>query len=96
MKSAGKTSGSWFVYMLRCGDGSLYTGITTDPGRRLAEHQSGKGARYTRSRLPVSMVWCEPCASRSEAAQREYRIKQLRPEQKQAMCVAVNTEEEMI
>ncbi len=68
----------WYVYMLRCADGTLYTGITTDLARRVQEHNAGKaGARYTRSRRPVALVYSETVANRSEASQREYAIKQL-------------------
>ncbi|MCP5055879.1 MAG: GIY-YIG nuclease family protein [bacterium] len=65
----------WWVYILRCGDGSLYTGITNNLTRRLETHQQGKGARYTRGRLPVKMVYREACAGRSEASKREAEIK---------------------
>ncbi len=68
---------SWFVYILRCADDTLYTGITTDCQRRLAIHNKGKGARYTRVRLPVSMVYAEPAPCRSSASKREWAIKQL-------------------
>jgi putative endonuclease len=67
----------WCVYMLRCGDGSLYTGITTDVRRRLAAHDAGVGSRYTRSRLPVRLVYLEHRASRSAALRREAAIKRL-------------------
>ncbi|MBW2397461.1 MAG: GIY-YIG nuclease family protein [Deltaproteobacteria bacterium] len=67
----------WWVYILRCGDGSLYTGITNDLTRRLETHQQGKGARYTRGRLPVKMVYREACSGRSEASKREVEIKRL-------------------
>lgn len=67
----------WFVYMLRCGDGSLYTGSTTDVTRRLREHQSGTGAKYTRSRPPVALVYTEPAADRAAAQRREAAIKRL-------------------
>lgn len=67
----------WFVYMLRCGDGSLYTGITTDVARRLSMHRSGKGAKYTRSHLPVELVYSEVCESHSAALKRELTIKAL-------------------
>lgn len=50
---------SWWVYLLRCGDGTLYTGITDDLDRRLAAHNAGRGAKYTRSRRPVTLVWRE-------------------------------------
>lgn len=70
---------NWFVYMLRCADDSLYTGITTDLERRLDEHNhcEQKGARYTRARRPVALAYAEPCDSRSEASQREYLLKRL-------------------
>jgi len=71
----------WCVYMLRCGDGSLYTGATNDLERRLRVHGTGRGAAYTRSRLPVRLVYAEPAADRSAALRREWALKQLtRPE----------------
>ncbi|MEW6500340.1 MAG: GIY-YIG nuclease family protein [Thermodesulfobacteriota bacterium] len=77
---------AWFVYILRCRDGSLYTGITTDLARRLAEHNAGRaGARYTRSRRPVTLAYAEPAASRSAAARREFELKQLPPAAKRAL-----------
>jgi putative endonuclease len=66
-----------YVYLLRCADGSLYCGWTTDPERRERQHQAGTASRYTRRRRPVRMVWTMPCADRSEALREEYRIKQL-------------------
>lgn len=77
---------NWFVYIVRCQDKTLYTGITTDPGKRLAAHNSPKnGAKYTRSRQPVSMVYIEEHESRSTASKREYAIKQLSAAQKKAL-----------
>ena len=67
----------WFVYLLRCGDGTLYTGYTDDVERRLAVHQSGKGAKYTRSRLPVTLVYREELPDKSAALRREAAIKKL-------------------
>ncbi len=68
----------WTVYILRCRDGSLYTGITTDPERRLAEHNSDRGAaRYTRARRPVQMIYTEPAKDRAAASRREAAIKRL-------------------
>lgn len=67
----------WFVYLLRCGDGSLYCGITDDVSRRLEVHRSGKGAKYTRGRGPLELVYTEECVSYSAALRREYAIKQL-------------------
>ncbi len=69
--------GNWCVYMLRCNDGSLYTGCTNDLAARLKTHNQGKGAKYTRVRLPCDLVYQEACRNRSEAASREYAIKQL-------------------
>lgn len=70
---------SWHVYVLRCADGTLYTGITTDVERRIDEHNEGgpKAARYTRARRPVALVHREPCADRSEASRREAELKRL-------------------
>ena len=67
----------WLVYILQCGDGTLYTGITDDLPRRLEMHRAGKGAKYTRGRTPLTLVYQEIAASYSEALKREYRIKQL-------------------
>lgn len=67
----------YLVYILRCGDGSLYTGITNDLPRRLAAHSSGRGAKYTRSRLPVALVWREEQPDKSAALRRERQIKAL-------------------
>jgi len=68
----------WFVYILRCSDDSLYTGVTTNLSRRVNEHNnSKKGAKYTRTRQPVQLVWSAECGSRSEAMKREASIKKL-------------------
>ena len=67
----------WLVYILRCGDGSLYTGITDDLPHRLEMHRAGKGAKYTRGRGPLTLVYREDLPSCSDALKREYRIKQL-------------------
>ena len=74
-----------WVYMLRCGDGSLYTGWTKDLVRRVRSHAAGKGAKYTRSRLPVALVYRERCADRSEAMRRECELKRLSRAQKLAL-----------
>ncbi len=68
---------SWTVYILECGDGSLYTGVTTNLQRRFAEHEVGKGARYTRGRGPLRVAHTETCENRSEALKRECEIKAL-------------------
>ena len=74
-----------FVYVLQCTDGSLYTGYTTDVERRVAEHNAGEGAKYTRGRTPVELVHVEEFESKSAAMSREYEIKQLRRDQKMAL-----------
>jgi len=66
-----------YVYVLECADGSLYTGYTTDVERRVAEHDDGEGAKYTRGRMPVQLVHVESFDSKSAAMSREYEIKQL-------------------
>lgn len=79
----------WYVYILQCADDTLYTGITTDPERRLQEHNSDNrsAARYTRVRRPVRLVYQEDCADRAEASRREYEIKQLNRKAKQQLIV---------
>ena len=67
----------YLIYILRCGDGTLYTGCTNDLPRRLRAHQSGRGAKYTRSHGPVEVVYREACADRSAALRREAAIKRL-------------------
>jgi putative endonuclease len=78
---------SWFVYMVRCADGTLYTGITTDPARRLTEHNgTGKtGAKYTKVRRPVTLVYQKRCVDRSSAASAEAALKKLTRPQKLAL-----------
>jgi uncharacterized protein (TIGR02453 family) len=75
----------WFVYVARCGDGSLYTGVTTDPAARERAHNAGRGAAYTRSRPPVTLVRLEPAAGRGAALRRELAIKRLTRKEKEAM-----------
>jgi putative endonuclease len=78
-----KDSDIWYVYMVRCSDGTLYTGIAKDLEKRIEAHNSGKnGARYTRTRRPVKLVFAEKAGSRSAAARLEYRIKKLPLEMK--------------
>ena len=72
----------WFLYVIECVDGSLYTGITTDPAARFAAHAAGKGARYMRSHPPVRLVLTEPHPDRSSASRAEYAFKQLSAAQK--------------
>ena len=73
---------AWYVYLLECSDGTLYCGVTPKLDSRIAKHNSGKGAKYTRSRLPVKMVYNEKCADRSEALKREAQIKKMKRSQK--------------
>jgi putative endonuclease len=88
MKAAHEGSEPWIVYMVRCADGTLYTGITTDVVRRVAEHngEGRLGARYTRSRRPVTLAYVEPACNRAAAARRETVIKQLDRAGKLALC----------
>jgi len=76
------------VYLLRCNDGSLYTGITNDLPRRLASHRSGKASAYTRSRLPVTLAYHEAAGNRGSALRREAAIKRLSRAEKIALCSA--------
>jgi putative endonuclease len=76
------------VYVLRCRDGTLYTGVTTDPARRLAQHNAGTASKYTRSRRPVAMVYREPAASHGAALRREIAIKRLSRSQKDALVAS--------
>ena len=73
----------WFVYIVECSDGTLYTGISTDVDKRIAKHNSGKGAKYTRTRTPVVLKDSKEYENRSLASKEEYRIKQLSKQQKQ-------------
>lgn len=77
-----------FVYMVRCTDGTLYTGWSTDPAARLRAHQSGKGARYTRAKGAAALAYVEKCADRRAAMRREYALKQLPKAQKELLCRA--------
>ena len=74
-----------YVYVLRCGDDTLYTGYTTDVRRRLEAHAAGRGAKYTRGRTPVELVHVEPFDSRSTATRREHEIKQLSTRDKRSL-----------
>ena len=75
----------WFVYVLRCSGGTLYTGITNDLERRLRAHREGRGARYTRGRLPLELVYREAATSRGSATRREREIKRLGRREKLAL-----------
>lgn len=77
---------SYFFYLARCSDGSLYAGSCLDPKAREAKHNAGTGAKYTRSRLPIRFVHTEQFASRAEAERREREVKKLPKEQKELLC----------
>ena len=76
---------SWVCYLLRCADDTLYCGISNDMEKRLAAHNAGEGAKYTRGRIPVSVVYRESCADKSAALKREIQIKRLSRSAKQAL-----------
>ena len=80
-----KMENTWYLYILRCKDGTLYTGITTDVEKRFQTHQIGKGAKYTRGRAPLQLVYREECGSHSDALKRECAVKQLPREEKQKL-----------
>lgn len=84
--------GPWFVYLVECVDGSIYTGITTDVMRRYAAHCAGKGARYTRARPPLRLLAASPWPDRAAALREEYRIKQLSPAEKRAFARSKNAD----
>jgi putative endonuclease len=81
-------SSTYYVYIAECADGTLYTGYTTDVESRVKTHNDGKGAKYTRSRLPVKIVYTEEYRSKSEAIRREIAIKRLRREKKIALITS--------
>ena len=80
---------AWFLYLLECRDGSIYTGIATDVERRYALHLAGRGARYTRSRPPRRLLACFGFADRSTASRAEYAVKQLTPERKRVVGTGI-------
>ena len=79
------TNKPWMLYILRCGDGTLYTGITTDVEARLEAHRSGKGAKYTRGRGPLELVYREQCEDHSHALKRELAVKSMTKEEKKKL-----------
>ena len=80
----------WFIYILRCNDDTLYTGITTDIARRLTQHNAGSGAKYTAARRPCVLVYQETAEDRSTASKREAEIKKLSREEKTMLCASVS------
>jgi predicted GIY-YIG superfamily endonuclease len=81
-KTRRKKTAVWLLYVLKCRDNTLYTGITIDVSRRVQQHNCGTASRYTRSRLPVRLLFSEPCRSRSQALKKEYAMKRLSREKK--------------
>ena len=77
---------TWWVYLIRCGDGTLYCGIAKDAAARFAQHAAGKGAKYTRGRGPLELVYTEACAGSSEALRREQAIKGMSRARKLALA----------
>jgi len=75
----------WYVYILRCADQSLYTGVATDLAARVGKHNDGKGAKYTRGRRPVKLVYHEPAANRGAALRREHAIKRMKTVEKRRL-----------
>jgi len=86
-----RPNGNHFVYVLECADGTFYTGYTTDPGRRVREHDAGEGAKYTRGRTPVELRHVERFDSRSAAMSREHEIKRLPRAEKERLVEASGT-----
>lgn len=76
---------TWYLYILRCKDGTYYTGITTDVEKRLEAHRSGKGAKYTRGRCPLELVYREVCENHSHALKREVEVKKLKKPEKEVL-----------
>ncbi len=88
MKDAQEPAARWFLYVIECEDGSLYTGIAIDPHARYAAHAAGKGARYTRSHPPRRLLLTLAFADRSSALKAEYRVKRLRAEDKRRFVLS--------
>ena len=80
----------WYVYLLECADGTLYTGISVDPERRLRQHNAGRGARYTRTRRPVRLLGSVAVCGRGEALRLEKRVKRCHPRRKRAFFAKEN------
>jgi putative endonuclease len=88
---------SFSLYILRCADDSLYTGITTDVERRVSEHESGRrGARYLRGKGPLEIVFCHAVGDRARASQLEYRVKQLSRSRKEALIAGHDRLEDLL
>jgi putative endonuclease len=89
-------SAPWFLYLLECADGSVYTGIATDVAARFAQHANGTGARYTRSRKPVQVLASFQLADRASASRAEYWVKRLTPKEKRALAAGGRTLESVL
>lgn len=87
--------GSWQLYILRCRDGTLYTGIAVDAEKRLRQHRSGKGAKYTRGRGPLEMVYLEQCENHPQALRRELEVKKLTRAEKEALIASKCTQKDL-
>jgi predicted GIY-YIG superfamily endonuclease len=87
---------AWYVYILRCGDDTLYTGITDDVQRRLKAHRAGRGAKYTRGRGPLELVYQEEQPDKSSALRRELAVKKLTRAEKLALCGETEREKEYL
>jgi predicted GIY-YIG superfamily endonuclease len=83
-----KKSEPWFLYILRCGDGTLYTGIAKNIVKRFKSHSAGRGARYTRTRLPLELTYQERCRNRTQALVREYAVKHYSKKKKESLIQA--------
>lgn len=88
MSSNTSAEGDWFVYIARCADGTLYTGIAKNAAARIDEHNAGRGAKYTRTRLPVALVYAETVQGRGPALRREHEIKRLSAADKRALVAS--------
>ncbi len=86
----------WFLYLLECADGSVYTGIAVDVAARFAQHVNGTGARYTRSRKPVQVLASFELADRASASRAEYRVKRLTPRDKRALAAGMLALEDVL
>lgn len=82
VKTKKNTGGRWYLYVLQCGDNTLYTGVTNDLPRRIQQHNNGTASCYTRSRLPVALAYQERCRSKSSALKKEYALKQFSRKEK--------------
>ena len=90
MVSISQPAMAWVCYLLQCADGTLYCGITNDLDKRLAAHNAGEGAKYTRGRTPLKLVYFESCADKSSALKREMQIKKMPRSEKLELCAILD------